>query len=98
MIYLDNAATSFPKPEAVYRALETFARTEMANPWKGEYGLAARAHDAMEGARAVLDRFFGGEGPARWAHTFNGTDGLNMAIKGSLKPGDRVITTDLEHD
>ena len=98
MIYIDNAATSFPKPEAVYRALETFARAEMANPWKGEYAIAARSQRVMEGTRDVLNRFFAGEGASRWVHTFNGTDGLNIAIKGSLKRGDHVVTTDLEHD
>jgi cysteine desulfurase/selenocysteine lyase len=63
VIYLDNAATSFPKPEAVYRTLETFARTEMANPWKGEYAFAAGSQRVMEGTREILNRFFGGEGP-----------------------------------
>lgn len=98
MIYLDNAATGFPKPEAVYRATEETLRSGLANPWQGPYRFSAGARRLMEGARARLDGFFGGEGPERRIHTFNGTDSLSMAIEGTLKPGDRVLTTDLEYD
>jgi cysteine desulfurase/selenocysteine lyase len=98
MIYLDNAATSFPKPEPVYRAIETTLRSGLANPWQGPYRFSDEAKRLMEGARARLDEFFHGEGPERWAHTFNGTDSLSMAIEGVLKPGNHVVTTDLEHN
>src|SRR4051794_34882779 len=98
MIYLDNAATSLPKPESAYRAIEDGVRRRMANPWKGQYRVAAEAQQVMEGARAALDASFHGEGAARWVHTFNGTDSLNIAIKGVLGPGDHVVTSDLEHD
>ena len=98
MIYLDNAATSFPKPEPVYEAIEGMLRTDLANPWEGPYRISAESLRVMERARQRLDEFFRGAGPDRWVHAFNGTDALNIAIKGTLKPGDRVVTTDLEHD
>jgi cysteine desulfurase family protein len=98
MIYLDNAATSFPKPEPVYQALDTFARTRLANPGRSSHRMAKEAERTIDNARLALDRFFNGDGPDRWAFTHNCTDGLNMAIKGTVRPGDHVITTDLEHN
>ena len=98
MIYLDNAATSFPKPEPVYQALDRFARTSLANPGRSSHRMATEAERALDDARNALNRFFHGEGPTRWVFTLNCTDGLNMAIKGSVAPGDHVITSDLEHN
>lgn len=98
MIYLDNAATSFPKPEAVYQALDRFARTSLANPGRAGHRMAVAAERALDDARHALNRFFRGGGPERWIFTLNGTDGLNMAIKGTVHPGDHVITSDLEHN
>jgi cysteine desulfurase family protein len=98
MIYLDNAATSFPKPEPVYQAMDEFARTKMANPGRSSHRMAKEAERTIDNARLALDRLFNGEGPERWAFTMNCTDGLNIAIKGTLRPGDHTITTDLEHN
>jgi cysteine desulfurase family protein len=98
MIYLDNAATSFPKPEPVYQALDRFARTQLANPGRAGHRMAVAAERTLDAARHALNQFFRGEGPERWIFTLNCTDALNMAIKGSLAPGDHVITTDLEHN
>jgi cysteine desulfurase / selenocysteine lyase len=98
MIYLDNAATSFPKPESVYQALDKFARTSLANPGRSSHRMAKEAERTIDNARLALDRFFHGEGPERWIFTLNGTDGLNLAIKGTVGPGDHVITSDLEHN
>jgi len=98
MIYLDNAATSFPKPEAVYQALDGFARTKLANPGRSSHRMAKDAERAIDDTRLALDRFFNGEGYRRWVFTLNCTDGLNIAIKGTLRPGDHAITTDLEHN
>ena len=98
MIYLDNAATSFPKPESVYQALDRFARTSLANPGRAGHRMAVAAERQLDAARHTLNQFFGGEAPERWIFTLNCTDGLNLAIKGSLRPGDHVITTDLEHN
>jgi cysteine desulfurase / selenocysteine lyase len=98
MIYLDNAATSFPKPEPVYQALDRFARTSLANPGRAGHRMAREAEMTLDGTRLALNRFFNGESPDRWVFTLNCTDGLNMAIKGSVNPGDHVITSDLEHN
>jgi cysteine desulfurase / selenocysteine lyase len=98
MIYLDNAATSFPKPEAVYVALDAFARTSLANPGRAGHRMATDAERMLDGTRNVLNQFFRGDAPERWILTYNCTDGLNLAIKGLLRPGDHVITTDLEHN
>jgi cysteine desulfurase / selenocysteine lyase len=98
MIYLDNAATSFPKPELVYQTMDRFARTSLANPGRAGHRMALAAEQAIVAARHTLNRFFHGEAPERWVFTLNCTDGLNLAIKGVVCPGDHVITTDLEHN
>src|SRR5262245_49748007 len=98
MIYLDNAATSFPKPEAVYQALDAFARSSLANPGRAGHKMALAAERALDDGRHLLNQFFHGEAPERFIFTLNCTDALNMAFKGVLKDGDHVITTDLEHN
>jgi cysteine desulfurase family protein len=98
MIYLDNAATSFPKPEAVYQALDQFARQNLANPGRAGHKMALVAERALDDARHLLNQLFHGEGPERFIFTLNGTDALNMAFKGVLADGDHVITSDLEHN
>lgn len=98
MTYLDNAATSFPKPEGVYAALDQFARHSLANPGRSGHRMAQAAEHALADARHRLNRFFAGRNPERFAFTLNCTDALNMAFKGVLDPGDHVITTDLEHN
>jgi cysteine desulfurase / selenocysteine lyase len=98
MIYLDNAATSFPKPEAVYQTLDRFARQDLANPGRAGHKMALAAERALDDARHLLNQFFRGEGPERFIFTLNCTDALNMAFKGVLSEGDHVITTDLEHN
>jgi cysteine desulfurase/selenocysteine lyase len=98
MIYLDNAATSFPKPESVYQALDHFARHDLANPGRAGHKMALAAERALDDGRHALNQFFHGEAPERFAFTLNCTDALNMAFKGVLKDGDHVITTDLEHN
>ena len=98
MIYLDNAATSFPKPETVYQALDHFARHDLANPGRAGHKMALAAERALDDCRHLLNQFFHGEGPERFIFTLNCTDALNMAFKGVLKDGDHVITTDLEHN
>src|SRR6266480_4133909 len=98
MIYLDNAATSFPKPEAVYQALDRFARTNLANPGRAGHKMALAAERALDDGRHLLNQLFHGEAPERFIFTLNCTDALNMAFKGILNEGDHVITTDLEHN
>src|SRR5438105_1061322 len=98
MIYLDNAATSFPKPEAVYQALDCFARQSLANPGRAGHKMALAAERALDDCRHLLNQLFHGESPERFVFTLNCTDALNMAFKGILVDGDHVITTDLEHN
>jgi cysteine desulfurase family protein len=98
MIYLDNAATSFPKPEPVYQALDRFARSALANPGRAGHRMAVAAERMLDDTRHALNQLLGGEAPERWILTHNCTDGLNLAIKGVIRPGDHVITTDLEHN
>src|SRR5438034_451991 len=98
MIYLDNAATSFPKPEAVYKTLDEFARSQLANPGRAGHKMALGAERALDDCRHLLNQLFHGAAPERFIFTLNCTDALNMAFKGVLREGDHVITTDLEHN
>src|SRR5689334_18223219 len=98
MIYLDNAATSFPKPESVYKALDAFARHDLANPGRAGHKLALAAERALDDCRHLLNQLFHGKAPERFIFTLNCTDALNMAFKGVLRDGDHVITSDLEHN
>lgn len=98
MIYLDHAATSFPKPERVFQAMDEFARTSAANPGRGGHRRATEAEAMVEETRRLLARLFCFSRPERIVFTLNATDALNMAIKGVLKPGDHVITSVLEHN
>jgi cysteine desulfurase family protein len=98
MIYLDNAATSFPKPESVYQALDAFARTSLANPGRAGHKMALAAERALDDCRHLLNQLFHGKEPERFVFTLNATDALNMAFKGVLADGDHIITTDLEHN
>ncbi len=96
--YLDNAATSFPKPEAVYTAMDRCARAALANPGRAGHKMAIEAERILDDGRHRLNQFFRGIAPERFIFTLNGTDALNIAFKGVLNPGDHVITTDLEHN
>lgn len=98
MIYLDNAATSFPKPETVYQTLDRFARQSLANPGRAGHKMALAAEQALDEGRHLLNQFFHGKEPERFVFTLNCTDALNMAFKGVLAEGDHVITTNLEHN
>jgi len=98
MIYLDNAATSFPKPEPVFRGMEAFARTSAANPGRSGHHRALEAEAMVEDSRRLVASLFGSPRPERIIFTLNATDALNMAIKGVLRPGDHVITSVLEHN
>jgi len=97
-IYLDNAATSYPKPEEVYKGIEAFARASGANPGRGGHRRAVEAESMINDTRRLLARLFGVTRPERIVFGHNATDGLNMAIKGVLGPGDHAITSVLEHN
>ena len=98
MIYLDNAATSFPKPESVYQTLDQFARRDLANPGRAGHKMALAAERALDDCRHLLNQLFHGKEPERFVFTLNCTDALNMAFKGVLRDGDHVITSNLEHN
>lgn len=97
-VYLDNAATSSPKPECVIQAV-TRAMTEVnANPGRAGHTLSLAAGREVFACRESLRAFIGAEDPFSIAFTFNCTDALNLAIKGVLRNGDHVISSLLEHN
>ena len=98
LIYLDNAATSFPKPEAVYGFMDQFYRRFGVNPGRSGFDLCVEAGDIIEGTRKSLASFFGGRDPNRLVFSYNSTDALNIAIFGLLQKGDHAISTTLEHN
>jgi cysteine desulfurase/selenocysteine lyase len=98
LIYLDNAATSFPKPESVYQTLDSFARRSLANPGRTSHQMALVAEQEILQTRHLCNQFFDGEAAERFLFTLNCTDSLNIAIKGTLQAGDHVVTSNLEHN
>lgn len=97
--YFDNAATTWPKPEPVYRFMDSFFRSHGVNPGRSGSLLAVEAEQMIMTTRRMLAGFFGFSGDAnRVIFTLNGTDSLNMAIAGLTGPGDHVVTTRLEHN
>jgi len=98
MIYLDNAATSYPKPaECLRRALDRYLQSG-ASPGRGGYDLAVAAEDTVTRVRGKLRSFFGADEASRVCFTYNSTDALNLLIQGFLKPGDHVVSSRLEHN
>jgi cysteine desulfurase / selenocysteine lyase len=98
MIYLDNAATSCPKPKRVYERMNRYLREEAANPGRSGHKLSVGAEAQITQARNVLAKLLGVKTPERVVFTLNCTDSLNIGIKGILKKGDHAITTVLEHN
>lgn len=100
LIYLDNAATGWPKPESVYTFMNDFYRRLGVNPGRSGYDLAVEAGTVLDNLRKRLIRFFGADedAPERICFGLNATDALNLIIPGLLSPGDHVITTNLEHN
>lgn len=97
-IYLDNAATSWPKPEAVYLAVDRFQRDIGAAAGRGSYREALESGRIVETARAGVARLIAAGDPRRIVFTSCGTDSLNTALHGFLGPGDHVVTTAAEHN
>jgi cysteine desulfurase family protein len=98
LVYLDNGATSYPKPESVYRFMDEFYRRYGVNPGRSGYDLCIESGDLVEETRRLLCGFFGGTDPSRLVFGYNATDALNLAIFGLLQPGDHAITTHVEHN
>ena len=98
MIYLDNAATSYPKPQAVLAAIEHCLNFAGANPGRGQHKMALAAGRIVVESRELLARLLGAANPADIVFTANATEALNLAIKGWVRPGDKVVTTSIEHN
>ena len=97
-VYLDNAATTFPKPSEVIQFMSDFYQTRGVNPGRTGFDLALEAEETLADARRALTDFFGGSDPNRLVFSYNVTDALNLLISSVLEPGDHAITTCLEHN
>src|SRR5687768_3055959 len=97
-IYLDNAATSWPKPESVYSAVDDYHRRLGAPAGRGAYAEAADTERIIASCRKKIAQLVGASDPSRIIFTQNGTDSLNLALHGWLRPGDHVVTTVCEHN
>ena len=98
MIYLDNAATSYPKPEEVYDSMMNHMKYAGANPGRSGHKMALEAGRAILKTRELIANLFNINSPMQIIFTSNATDSLNLAIKGVLKEGDHVITSSMEHN
>ena len=98
MIYLDNAATSFPKPQSVTDEVLRCMQSYCGNAGRGSHRIAMEAAEKIFECRSEAASFFGLESPENVAFTMNTTMALNIAIKGFLKPGDHVLISDMEHN
>ncbi len=98
MIYLDNAATSWPKPESVYQTMDRFLRERGGNPGRGSHSLAVAATKVVEETRLLVARLINAPEMERVIFTLNCTDALNLGLKGLLRPGHHVITSSIGHN
>ncbi len=98
MIYLDNAATSFPKPQCVYDYMDEFYRKQGVNPGRSGYDATLETEEVVHGTRKMLTEFFNGTDPYHLTFSYNASDSLNMIIQGMLEKGDHVVTTNVEHN
>ncbi|MGD9568239.1 MAG: aminotransferase class V-fold PLP-dependent enzyme [Sedimentibacter sp.] len=98
MIYLDNAATTYPKPKTVYQGVMRAMTEYGANPGRGSHAMAIEGARVIYETRELMAQLFNIDDPMKVIFTFNATDGLNQGIKGVLNPGDHVITTTMEHN
>jgi cysteine desulfurase family protein len=98
LIYLDNGATSYPKPEETYTFMDTFYRHAGVNPGRSGFDLCLEAGSLVDETRKLLTKFFGGTDSNRLTFGYNSTDALNLAIFGLIQKGDHVVTTHVEHN
>ncbi len=98
MIYLDNAATSYPKPKEVGRAMLHFLEKVGASPGRSGHRLSIEAGRILYQTRESLAELFNVDDPLRIIFTLNVTEALNLVLKGLLQPGDQVITSSMEHN
>lgn len=98
LIYLDNSATSFPKPPEVYDFMKDFYRSHGVSPGRSGFDRALEAEEVVHSTRKLLTELFNGTDPNRLTFSYNATDSLNRVIQGMVSPGDHVITSNLEHN
>jgi len=98
IIYLDNSATSYPKPKSVLKAMERVITTISANPGRSGYGMANKSDRLVYDCRKRAGKFFGMEDASKLIYTPGGTYSLNMAIRGTLKKNDSVVSLGREHN
>ncbi len=98
LIYLDNGATSYPKPDQVYTFMDSFYRNFGVNPGRSGYDLCMETGALVDNTRKMLAAFFNGADPDRLCFSYNSTDALNLIIFGLLEKGDHAVTTTLEHN
>jgi len=97
-IYLDNGATTWPKPDIVHERMSSFYRDFGVNPGRAGYDRAMEAEETVQQCRKRLTAFFNGDDSERLIFTYNATDALNQVIQGRLTNGGHVISTTLEHN
>lgn len=99
MIYLDNSATTFPKPVEVYDFMDRFYRTHGVNPGRSGFDAAIETGELVSDTRKMLTKLFnGGDDYNRLTFSYNATDSLNIILQGLAEKGMHVITTMLEHN
>lgn len=98
MIYLDNSATTYPKPQGVRQAMHRALVEYGANPGRSGYGMCLRTTQAVYESRKLAADFFGAAGPECVLFQPSCTQALNLVLKGALKAGDHVVVSDLEHN
>ena len=99
LIYLDNSATTYPKPDEVYKFMDSFYREHGVNPGRSGFDAALEAEEIVMNTRKLLTEFFNaGKDINRLTFSYNASDSLNMIIQGLASKGDHVITTMLEHN
>ena len=98
MIYLDNAATSYPKPRGMVAAIEECILKYCGNPGRSGHSMSMKTGEEVYHARRKIASLFGIKQPERLVFTQNTTEALNMGLKGVLQSGDNVITTTMEHN
>ena len=98
IIYLDNAATTFPKPREILEEMIDVYSSLGVSPGRGSYDLSMEAEERVTGIRRQICQFFGGSDPDRVIFSYNATDALNTLIQGLITPGSRVVSSRLEHN
>ncbi|MBI5540199.1 MAG: aminotransferase class V-fold PLP-dependent enzyme [Bacteroidia bacterium] len=99
LIYLDNSATSFPKPDFVYDFMNEFYRTKGVSPGRTGFDAAIETEEMVTETRKMLTELFNGDGDFnRLTFSYNASDSLNMIMQGLAEKGDHVVTTMLEHN